>query len=312
MTEKLINQPGPNFKDCTNMASVNGHAEPYMNGHANGVAEEKTRVILWTVPRSISTAFERCMGGLDNVELIHEPYVTAYYFGPEKRYHHAPFMPTDEGYSYSDVKKKLEADFEDRDVVFCKDMAYALDDKFEMLPKGYKHTFLIRDPVKAHASMHKLCTKPWLLNYSLIDLVMPQGYAFKQLWDLYEHVTEVLKEDTVVIDADDLLCYPEQVIRRYCTATGLQFNNGMLEWKSNVDITQNWSSSLKLLNYVGVYESAMKSNSFFKHTPCAKRKKDTDVSSLPEDVQKAIEISQPFYDKLYRVRIIPEDLETEV
>ncbi|XP_071942502.1 uncharacterized protein [Antedon mediterranea] len=294
------------------MASVNGHAEPYMNGHANGVSEEQNRVMLWTVPRSISTAFERCMGGLNNVELIHEPYVTAYYFGPEKRYQHAPFIPTDEEYTYSGVQKKLESKYENRDSIFCKDMAYALDDKYETLPIGYKHTFLIRDPTKAHTSMYKLCTKPWLLNYSLIDLVMPQGYAFKQLWDLYEHVTDVLKQDTIVIDADDLLRYPEQVIRRYCIATGLQFNDGMLEWKSNVDITQNWSSSLKLLNYVGVYESAMKSNSFFQDSARQEKKKDIDVSSLPEDIKKAIEVSQPFYDKLYRVRLIPEDLETEV
>ena len=38
-----------------------------------------TRVLLWSAPRSMSTAFERSIRELDGVKVIHQPHSMAYY-----------------------------------------------------------------------------------------------------------------------------------------------------------------------------------------------------------------------------------------
>lgn len=264
------------------------------------------RVMLWTVPRSISTAFERCIGGLDNVDIIHEPYTTAYYFGPDRKYLQTPFLPVEYGYSYQNIKDKLEGEYGDKDLVFCKDHAYSLDGRYDKIPDGFKHTILIRNPAKSMSSFYEICTSPILLNYGLLKYVLPEGMAFKQLYELYEHL-KTHGTEPVIIDADDLIQYPEQIVRRYCEAIGVEFKDTMLDWDPTANVTRTWSSTMKLLQHVGVYEKALRSSGFHPRKPTV-----LDTSRLPEDVQDAIRICQPYYDKLHVNRMVPEDRETEV
>lgn len=265
------------------------------------------RVILWTIPRSISTAFERCMGGLDDVDIFHEPYTTAYYFGPDRQYLQTPFLPVEYGYSYQNIKDQLEGDFPGKKLVFVKDHAYSLNARYDEIPRGFTNTILIRNPAKSMSSFYDICTSPICLNYGLLKHVLPEGMAFKQLYEVYEHITNTLGQEPVIIDADDLQQYPEQMMRRYCDAIDVPFKSSMLDWDPTVNVTKTWSSTMKLLKQVGVYEKALTSNGFHPRTP-----KILDVSSLPEDVQEAVQICQPYYDKLYEKRIVPEDRETEV
>ncbi|XP_022088928.1 uncharacterized protein LOC110978324 [Acanthaster planci] len=265
------------------------------------------RMFLWTIPRSVSTAFERCMSGLGNVALVHEPYTTAYYFGPDRKFFNTPFLPVEHDYSYAKVKAMMEAEFYGKDYVFGKDHAYSLNERYDMIPDGFIHSILIRDPARALASFYDVCNMPILRHYSLLNHVLPEGYAFKQLYDLYEHLRTTTGQEPVVLDSDDLLQYPEQMIRRYCEAIGVPFKTSMLDWDPQVNVTQSWASSLKLMQHIGVYEKALKSTTFNCCPP-----KQVDVLSLPTDYQHAIKVSQPFYDKLYERRLIPEDRETEV
>ena len=46
---------------------------------------EPTRVALWAVPRSVSTAFERVFIERDDAEVLHEPFSQACYHGPDRR-----------------------------------------------------------------------------------------------------------------------------------------------------------------------------------------------------------------------------------
>ena len=41
-----------------------------------------TRLALWAVPRSVSTAFERVFIDRDDALVLHEPFSHAYYHGP--------------------------------------------------------------------------------------------------------------------------------------------------------------------------------------------------------------------------------------
>ncbi|XP_071804758.1 uncharacterized protein [Asterias amurensis] len=265
------------------------------------------RFFLWTVPRSVSTAFERCMSGLGNVALVHEPYTAAYYFGPDRVFLNTPFMPVEHDYSYAKIKEMMEGEFYEKEYVFGKDHAYSLDERYDSLPAGFTHTILIRDPARSMASFYDVCNMPILRHYSMLKYILPEGYAFKQLYDLYQYLLETTGKEPIVLDSEDILKYPEQMIRRYCEAVGVPFKPSMLDWDPQVNVTQSWASSLKLMQHIGVYEKALKSSCFSYRKP-----KPVDVLSLPSDFQHAIKVSQPYYDMLYEKRIVPEDRETEV
>ena len=50
---------------------------------------------------------------------------------------------------------------------------------------------------------------------------------------MYNFVTDVLKQDTIVIDADDLIRNPREVMQKYCAFVGLQFDECMLDWSED-------------------------------------------------------------------------------
>ena len=63
--------------------------------------------------------------------------------------------------AYEFVKSIQEADYPDKQLVFYKDMAYGLQGKYELLPEGYRHTFLIRNPYRAFPSQKRSLLVGW-------------------------------------------------------------------------------------------------------------------------------------------------------
>lgn len=167
------------------------------------------KLFLWTAPRCISTAFERAMFEVKDSKVFHEPYAGPYHFGPERisdRYKHQQ-IELDQ--SYNEIDKLLTKEY-DVDVVFSKDMAYAIENDYgRLLSKGlldYQHTFLIRNPKQAIPSLYKASVNKQLTGWDHFD---GHESGFKQLFDLYTFVKENIDEDPVVIDAFDLLTNPE-------------------------------------------------------------------------------------------------------
>ncbi len=108
-------------------------------------------VALWSVPRSISTAFERVFVERDDFEVLHEPLSAAYYHGPDRlSYRYADRAP-DPGSSYENVLAEVLKPRGRRGLV--KDMANhakgLLDSKFVA---NFANTFIIRDPKYVIAS----------------------------------------------------------------------------------------------------------------------------------------------------------------
>ena len=57
--------------------------------------------------------------------------------------------------------------------------------------------------------------------------------GIKQLSDLFKTVQEV-DPHPIVVDADDLLTNVRELMEQYCTATGLPFEERMLNWTPGV------------------------------------------------------------------------------
>ncbi|XP_038044265.1 branched-chain-amino-acid aminotransferase-like protein 2 isoform X2 [Patiria miniata] len=279
-------------------AAINGSPTP----------RSPVRVMLWCVPRSVSTAFLKCIDGLDcRAEIFHEPYSVAYYFGPERRAPPGPQIPEEGQYTYSWVRKQLEADYIGSEVIFCKDMAFAVDGRYDSIPDGFKHTFLIRKPVKALMSYHKVVNSyPGYDGEVSVKNGLPKGYAFKEAYDLYNHICATCREKPIIVDADDLCRSPNSILRKYCDAVGLPFSQDLLSWQPSDGISSRWhcAPSFRALNSaMGTHERALKSESFlFKGN---NRVDLMPKDELPEGVVECSECSEPYYKKMYELRLKP-------
>src|SRR5688500_4703445 len=158
--------------------------------------------MLWAVPRSASTAFERMMIERGDHHVIDEPFSAHYYFGERKV---SPRFSTVEPNSRPEqIVDSLERAAVERPV-FVKDMAYHAADfaSIELVAK-LTNAFLIREPVGALASL----AEKWP------DFTDEEaGYdALAVVVDL----VEAAGQDVVIIDQDDLRRDPAGIVHCYC------------------------------------------------------------------------------------------------
>ena len=149
-----------------------------MAGISNTVTTKEeefpTKVILWCLPRTLSTLFAKCMSNIGNSVIYSEVFKDAHYNSIEMPKQHyvnkekASRLITDgrfrnaipdETITFQWLKDTFESDFEGKRMVFCKDLAYSVYDHFDILPLGVRHTFLIRDPYKLYPKRKKLAMR---------------------------------------------------------------------------------------------------------------------------------------------------------
>ncbi|XP_072167446.1 uncharacterized protein [Diadema setosum] len=159
-------------------------------------ADGNPRVIMWCVPRSVSTAVTKCMSFVEGAEIWMEPYCVSKtltdmciathnydrslfpleYDGNEEFY--TDFARAFDGQfidiahpellSPAMIKKKLDCIDPAVRFVFVKDMGFGIPpSRFRYLPdkeSGFRHLFLIRHPVKVYKSFRK----------AALDLPLPE------------------------------------------------------------------------------------------------------------------------------------------
>ena len=252
------------------------------------------RVVLWSAPRSMSSVFERSIRELQDVKVIYEPHQKAYYYGPERNFKTDSDYPTpselDPAATFQAADEKLLQPYEGYRAVFIKTHAYFVEGNYKYYTKGrfshMKHTFLIRNPNKSIPSLikaRKLC------DFSNTG----DDNGIEQLYNMYKTV-QLVCPSPVVIDADDLLANPRDMMERYCSATGLPFRETMLTWTP--EIVSDWTE----FTYYNVWHgTAMMSSGFIKPSCSA-----TEVSH-PREVEDFIQRALPFYKAMYAVRMKP-------
>ncbi|XP_070581526.1 uncharacterized protein [Ptychodera flava] len=252
------------------------------------------RVMIWAYPRSLSTAFELSLASRQETKVFHGLYSMAYHFGDDALY------PNDEmtvpGYTFKDVIETLESGFPENDVILCKDMAFCLDGKYDRLPRGYIHTFLIRDPRRSIVS---LC-KTYRAKGAHLDTLPPTG-GVKQLHDLHNYITDTLNQKSIIIDASDLVNHPEKIIRKYCEAVEIPYCDSYLNWKP--DKIDHWHTIWK---HAAIFEScfgnAVKSTHF---KPLPDKGNPSVMTDFPPQAQLQIEAALPYHNELIQKRIQP-------
>ena len=202
--------------------------------YSSGLPPNQRTIMLWTAPRCISTAFERAIIERNDCRVLHEPFSRAYYYGPEAR---STRYDTEQRRddTFQSVAQEVYHCHDDEEVspvfssegsgpVFAKDMAYyvhGLDHELTT-PMGeqYQHTFLLRHPAKAIRSLYmKSCVDNEATGWDSFDEEEAGFKAMHCLWKRAQSADS--SAQVVVVDADDMLLQPEQMLEAYCKATGL-------------------------------------------------------------------------------------------
>ncbi len=231
-------------------------------------------VALWSVPRSISTAFERVFVERDDFEVFHEPFAESYYYSEERlseRYSDEKPRPED---NYENVLARLLEPREKR--VFVKDMAYQAKPLIgPELVSRFRNTFIVRDPKYVIASLSRM----WP------DFTLEET-GFEQLYRLFRYATEV--EDVVVVDSMTFSENPVGVLAAYCEHLEIPLRTDSLSWQPGE--VREWES------WEGWHEAAQQSSGI---KPA--ERKDPE---LPPELQEAYEHCLPYYYQL-AARAIP-------
>ena len=198
----------------------------------------------------------------------------------------------------------LQNEYDGSDFLFSKDMAYHVENKMHIFTeegfKNFQHSFLIRHPLKAVYSLYKASTNPTLTGWNYFD---PAEAGFRQMLELYEFVERNIHRNPVVVDADDLLDYPNEILQSYCEAVGLEYEENMTSWEPGP--VPEWDT------WAGWHEDALKSSGFKPRVKKNRSRACTafDVEDLPPEVAAVVEECMPYYEALAAKKILPKNIE---
>jgi Sulfotransferase domain len=233
-------------------------------------------IALWAVPRSLSTAFERVFVERDDLEVLHEPFSAAYYYGPDRlseRY--ADEAPKPEN-SYESVLAEVFRPRERR--LFLKDMPYqAKGVMSRVFISRFTNTFIIRDPKYVLSSLYKM----WP------DFTLEET-GFEQIYWAFRYAEEA-GQDPVVVDAMTFSEHPVGILSVYCERVGVPFRPDALSWEPGE--VEKWKS------WEGWHEAAQQSTGIER----AERRDP----ELPGELQEAYEECLPYYYALAAHTISP-------
>ncbi len=183
---------------------------------------------LWTVPRSVSTSFERMMMERGDHVVFDEPFSRAYYFGPDRQ---SPrYTETLPDSSVAEILAQIDEAARERPV-FVKDMAYqAVTVLGPDLLKRFHNCFLVRDPAATIRSL----ARRW-----------PDFTDDETGWSHLGQVAslvESLGQQRVVLDANLLCADPPAVVEEWCRRMDLPYLEEAMTWEGGMrDEWELWS-----------------------------------------------------------------------
>ena len=187
-------------------------------------------LMLWVVPRSTSTAFEWMMRMRGDMECFHEPFGEAWYQGEDPLW---PRLKADSvrtpGLTFSSVWAQLN-EASKRGPVFSQDFPHYIDHMWnDELLSHFNHSFLIRDPAKTITSMFKHWPDFHLKETGFIEQRM-----------LFDRLCDQTGTPPPVIDSDDLLENPYEMVEAWCNGVGISFLPDALSWEPGARDEVSW------------------------------------------------------------------------
>lgn len=207
---------------------------------------------------------------------------------------------------YGSTKRLLEST-ESRNVL-VKDMALAMHDTNtrQYIPTGYRHVFVIRHPARVFSSYRNLCLlersadEKNATNFNLENdsiLTDPNTY-YSGVHGLWKYVRENLDSNALVLNTDDLLANPGQVLSKFCNQLGLPYRDSLLRWDASTKGLESWQTPADGLFAPGPFhDRTLESSGFGPPTP------SVPFDQHPADVQKLTTAALPYFNEMNELRI---------
>ena len=238
---------------------------------------------LWAVPRSTSTAFEWMMRTRGDMECFHEPFGEVWYQGEEPLWPRATANSVrTPGLTYEWCWAALTSAAE-RGPVFIKDFPLYIDTLWtDDFLAHFRHSFLIRDPLKTLMSMYR----KWPDFH-----IKETGFAEQR--ELFDRLADQHGAPPPVIDSDDLLERPAELVEAWCHAVEIPFMAEALRWEPGPRDEVSWWDG-------GSFHENLRNSRGLEPQP----RVDVDLSEAPERVWEAYDVVEPHYRHLWQHRIL--------
>jgi len=185
-------------------------------------------VVLWSAPRSVSSALLKAFSQRPQTSIVDEPFLDVYYFSKWRRSNRFGDCEQHHNYGTSQVIDAIQSPT--TPLVFMKEIAYqALPYIDRDFLSNTINTFIVRDPREAMASWYRVPEYPTEEEFGFETL--------KQTWDI---VTKELQQEAIVIEANDFRRDPEKVLSHYCQRIGVTFDPQMLKWEDGSLRQNQW------------------------------------------------------------------------
>ena len=240
------------------------------------------RIAMWSGPRNISTALMRAWGNRSDCSVWDEPLYGYYLSRTDLPHPGKEEIIAAQGTDWRSIVARCAGNPPDQKQVF-----YQKHMTLHLLPEIDRqwlscltNCFLIREP------------EPVIASYSVVrdDLTL-DDIGFVQQAELFDYVTRTSGEIPLVIDSKEFLLAPEPMLRGICHRVGLEFEISMMSWPAGPRESDGvWGRHW--------YESVWNSSGF-----SAYREK---TLSLGSGQQSIADQARPYYDKLFKHRLIPE------
>eukprot|EP01006_Ploeotia_vitrea_P035872 TRINITY_DN65945_c0_g1_i4.p1 TRINITY_DN65945_c0_g1~~TRINITY_DN65945_c0_g1_i4.p1 ORF type:complete len:285 (-),score=35.11 TRINITY_DN65945_c0_g1_i4:171-1025(-) len=267
------------------------------------------RVLLWSIHRSLSTAFHRCVLQNSAIETVQEPMHEAIWFGPEgaadlREQHGLTERPES---TFNNIKLRLEAL---PSPVFVKDMpGYLVGQDLDLvIPDTFQHTFMIRHPARVARS--------YLKAYNITDTDTPEvnaaggvSWTISQTYRVYQHIKDKMGVKPIVIDASDFQDDPQALLQTYCDAVGLPYDDKMLHWQPGP--VDKWVQSPMWLPKPGLMEPWYKAVFASCEPICTPHWQQDTIESIMETLPDALKVvvkeQEAAYYEMAEGRLMPSD-----
>ena len=190
--------------------------------------------VLWSIPRSVSTSFERMVSERGDHTVFDEPFSRAYYFGPDR--HSSRYGDTIAHSAAREVLAEIEDAARERPV-FVKDMAYQARDLLDDddVVGRFRNCFMLRHPSAALRSLERT----W-----------PDFTGEETGWQHLGVVADLVERlglPLVVVEAESLCADADAVVADWCEQVGLEHRPETLRWEPGMrpewELWAEWHSS---------------------------------------------------------------------
>lgn len=239
---------------------------------------------LWAVPRSTSTAFEWMMRQRGDFNCFHEPFGEAWYQGEQPLW---PRVTADSlrtpGLTLDTVWQTLQR-AAGAGAVFSKDFPHYVEHMWNDARLNlFNHSFLTRDPAKTISSM-----------YHKWPDFHPAEVGFVEQRKLFDRLCERHGSAPPLIDSDDLLEAPAEMVAAWCNAVDIPFIARALSWEPGPRDEVSWWDS-------GTFHANLRNSDGLKAQP----RKYIEIDNAPDKVKRIHEQMLPHYQHLRQYRLRP-------